>query len=508
MQCLFRMKGMIFMRKSGILLPVTSLPSQYGVGCFSKSAYDFVDWLKAAGQSFWQILPLGPTGYGDSPYQSFSTFAGNPYMISLKELIREGLLTKEECDGTLFSKEDNYVDYKLLYENRYPLLKKAFERSNHIENSAYKDFVKENNYWLRDYSLFMALKSEFGQRPWNEWADDVRFRDKDALKKYKEKIKKEIEFQSFIQFKFYSQWSALKTYANRKGISIIGDIPIYVSFDSADVWANPSLFQLDETLSPTFVAGCPPDGFSKTGQLWGNPLYHWENHRKTDYEWWKKRLSHALNLYDALRIDHFRGFDKYYSIKYKSPDATNGEWKDGPGAELFGAAKKELGEKLIIAEDLGFITDSVKKLLSDCGFPGMKVLEFAFDSRDSGSSGEYLPHNYIKNCVAYTGTHDNQTLISWLKTISEEEKKAVREYLCDAHTPDDELHIPLIASIMKSAAFLCIVPIQDWLGLTDAARINIPSTTEKNWQWRLTKRQLCGGVAKKIYSMTSIYGRL
>ena len=495
------------MRKSGILLPVTSLPSEYGIGSFSKSAYDFIDWLKEAGQSFWQILPLGPTGYGDSPYQSFSTFAGNTYMISLEELIKEGLLTKKECDEAHLSNEKSYIDYKLLYETRYPLLKKAFERRSHSESAAYKAFLNENNYWLKDYSLFMALKNEFGQMPWSEWDEGVRLRNEAALKKYREKLKKEIEFQCFIQFKFYSQWCALKEYANKNGISVIGDIPIYVSYDSADVWANPSLFQLDEKLRPAFVAGCPPDGFSKTGQLWGNPLYLWENHRKNGYEWWKKRLGHALSLYDSLRIDHFRGFDKYYSIKYKSPDATNGEWKDGPGAELFKAAKKELGEKLIIAEDLGFITDSVKKLLSDCGFPGMKVLEFAFDSRDGTSSGEYLPHNYIKNCVAYTGTHDNQTLASWLKTISEEEKKAVREYLCDEYTPDNELYKPLIASIMKSAAFLCIVPIQDWLGLSDDARINIPSTTGKNWRWRLTKEQPGSEVAEKIYNMTTLYGR-
>ncbi len=496
------------MRKSGILLPITSLPSDYGIGCFSKSAYDFVDWLHLAGQSFWQILPLCPTGFGDSPYQSFSTYAGNPYMISLKKLIEEGLLSKEECDNVSFSTDESSIDYKRLYDSRFSLLKKAFERSNFICDEGYFEFAEKNNFWLDDYSVFMALKNKFNHKVWNEWPEDIRLRKPSAIIKIKKELNEEILFQRFIQYKFYSQWESLKRYANEKGISIIGDIPIYVSYDSADVWANPPLFQLDENFSPAFVAGCPPDGFSEKGQKWGNPLYAWKNHQKTNFSWWIERLRYALNLYDTLRIDHFRGFDEYYSVKSESPDATEGEWKKAPGLELFKTAEKELGKKLIIAEDLGFVTDSVKDLLKKCDFPGMKVLQFAFDSRDTGSSNDYLPHNYTEKSVCYTGTHDNQTLFSWLKTISEEEKISVRKYLADCFTPEEKLYKPLIALIMRSTSFLCIVPIQDWLNLSDKARINTPSTLGKNWSWRLTKGQLNKELAEEIYEMTKNYSRL
>ena len=496
------------MHSSGILLPVTSLPSEYGIGCFSQSAYDFIDWLKSSGQSYWQILPLCPTGFGDSPYQSFSTFAGNPYMISLKELIKEGLLTKEECDSLDFGDKENYIDYKKQYENRFKLLNTAYKRSNIQNDDKYTKFISENNYWLYDYSLFMALKYKFKQSVWNTWPQDIRQRKAEAIEKYSKELKEEIEFWNFVQYKFYSQWNKLKAYANKNNISIIGDIPIYVSYDSADVWANPKLFELDENALPINVAGCPPDGFSKKGQLWGNPLYNWEVHKKSDYEWWIKRLEYSFKLYDVLRIDHFRGFDEYYSIEYGSEDATLGKWRKGPGAELFKKAKEELGERNIIAEDLGFITDSVKGLLNECGFPGMKILEFAFDSRDTGTSNDYLPHNYPKNCVAYTGTHDNQTLSSWFKTISDAEQKAVREYLKDYYTPDSEIHLPLIALIMRSAASLCIIPIQDWLGLSDDARINTPSTLGTNWRWRLNKVQLTDSIKKEIYNMTKTYGRI
>jgi len=496
------------MRKSGILLPITSLPSKYGIGCFSKSAYDFTDWLKDAGQSFWQILPLCPTGFGDSPYQSFSTFAGNPYMISLEELIEEGLLTKEECDSIDFGDSEVFIDYKKMYENRYTLLNKAYKNSNIFNDSDFIKFISDNKFWLDEYSLFMALKNKFDQSIWNTWPDDIRLREESALERYRQELKEEILFWQFIQYKFYCQWNKLKTYVNKNEVSIIGDIPIYVSFDSADVWANPELFELDENLNPINVAGCPPDGFSKKGQLWGNPLYKWENHKITDYEWWTKRLNHAFKLYDVLRIDHFRGFDEYYSIKFGSEDATDGKWRKGAGAELFKEAEKKLGKKNIIAEDLGFITDSVKALLDECGFPGMKVLEFAFDSRDTGVSNDYLPHNYTNNCVAYTGTHDNQTISSWFKTISESEQKAVRNYLCDYFTPDTKIHIPLIALIMKSTASLCIIPIQDWLGLSDAARINTPSTTGINWRWRIRKEQLDENIKRTIYNMTKTFERL
>ncbi len=496
------------MRKSGILLPITSLPSEYGIGCFSKSAYEFIDFLKDSGQSYWQILPLCPTGFGDSPYQSFSTFAGNPYLISLKNLIDQELITKEECDNTDFGNNKNYIDYEKMYHNRFKILKKAYERSNIQSDNNFKEFVDKNSYWLFDYSLFMALKYKFGQKIWNTWDNDIKLREKIALEKYRNELSYEIDFWSFLQYTFFCQWNKLKQYANKNGVSIIGDIPIYVSLDSADAWANPKLFDIDENGFPTRVAGCPPDGFSKTGQLWGNPIYNWENHKKEGFDWWIKRFSHSFKMYDMLRIDHFRGFDEYYTIEYGKENAIQGEWKKGPGIELFNAVKEKLGEKAIIAEDLGFMTDTVKKLLSDCGYPGMKILQFAFDMRDESASNDHIPHNYIKNCVAYTGTHDNQTLLSWYKTITEKERENVRNYLCDYYTPDDKLNYPLISLILKSNASLCIVPIQDFLCLDDKARINTPSTTSGNWQWRLSKNELDKNLSKKIYNMTKIYDRL
>lgn len=494
------------MRKSGILLPVTSLPSDYGIGCFSKSAYDFVDFLKASGQSYWQILPLGPTSFGDSPYQSFSTFAGNPYMIDLNALIKDGLLSKEECDCALGNYNGEYIDYKRQYEARYTLLEKAYEKFS--PSAEYEVFAEGNAFWLEDYSLFMAVKKHFNDASLYDWDEDIRLRKSAAMENYRTRLKSEIGFYKFIQFNFYKQWKKLKSYANSNNISIIGDIPIYVSYDSADVWANPELFELDESGLPINVAGCPPDGFSEKGQLWGNPLYNWDNHKKTNFEWWIKRMHHAFGFYDVLRIDHFRGFDEYYSIKYGSVDAIDGEWRKGPGFELFKTVKDELGEKNVIAEDLGFITESVRDLLRDCGFPGMKILEFAFDSRDTGETADYLPHNYPENCVAYTGTHDNQTVSAWFKTISESERLAVRSYLCDRHTPDSEIHLPLIALIMRSRASLCIIPIQDWLGLSDSSRINTPSTVGQNWRWRIKKDQLTEELQNEIYNMTKMYGRL
>jgi len=496
------------MRKSGVLLPVTSLPSKYGIGCFSKSAYKFIDWLKGAGQSFWQILPLCPTSFGDSPYQSFSTFAINPYMISLKSLIEEKLLTKEECDKVDFGDDKKYVDYKKQYDNRFTLLKKAYKASDVLNDESYKKFVDENHFWLLDYSLFMALKYHFNQKKWNEWDYDIRIRKKEALEEYKIKLEDEINFWNFIQYKAYSQWYKLKEYANKSNVSIIGDVPIYVSFDSADVWVNPNLFELDENLLPINVAGCPPDGFSKKGQLWGNPLYNWEENEKTDFKWWMQRLKKSFEIYDALRIDHFRGFDEYYSIDFSKKDATEGKWRKAKGEELFKKVKHKLGDKNIIAEDLGFITDSVKELLKKCGFPGMKILQFAFDERDTGEANDYLPHNYPYLSVAYTGTHDNQTLYSWFKTISDSERKAVRDYLCDYYTPDEKINFPLISLIMRSNSYLCIVPIQDLLSLDDKARINIPSTTGENWRWRLEKNQLTQSLKEKIYNITKIYERI
>ena len=495
-------------RSAGILLPLSSLPSKYGIGCFSKSAYEFVDWLKEAGQSCWQILPLGPTSYGDSPYQSFSTFAGNPYFISLEALIEEGVLTKEECDAVNFGKKEREVDYEKLYFGRYPLLRKAYERSRIHENPEYQKFVAENSWWLSDYALFMAVKDRFGGVEWTKWAEDIRLRWNNAMDYYRRELYFDIEFQQYMQFQFYRQWHKLKAYANKRGIQLIGDIPIYVAMDSADAWAHPELFQLDAENVPVAVAGCPPDGFSADGQLWGNPLYRWDYHRETGYQWWISRLAHCFQLYDIVRIDHFRGFDEYYSIPYGETSAVNGHWEKGPGIDLFRKVEQALGWKQVIAEDLGYVTDSVRRLVQESGFPGMKVLEFAFDSRDSGCANDYLPHNYPENSVAYTGTHDNETLAGWWKSITPEEQKMARDYLCDQYTPQSKLGKSFISLILRSRAALCVIPMQDYMGLDNRSRINKPSTVGTNWKWRLTEADLSEALKAEIYSMTLRYGRM
>ena len=495
-------------RAAGILLPITSLPGNYGIGCFSKSAYKFVDWLRSAGQTFWQILPICPTSYGDSPYQSFSTFAGNPYFIDLEALIEEGVLTKEECGSVSFGTDPGDINYEAVYYGRYPLLRKAYERSDISKDPDYRKFLEENRWWLDDYALFMALKDFFGGKSWNQWPEDIRLRYGYALDYYREKLYFDIEFQMYMQFKFTQQYQALKAYANANGIQIIGDIPIYVAMDSADTWANPQLFQLDENNIPTAVAGCPPDGFSADGQLWGNPLYRWDYHAGTGYRWWLSRLSYVFKLYDVTRIDHFRGFDEYYSIPYGDTTARNGHWEKGPGIDLFRCVEQNLGRQKVIAEDLGYMTDTVRQLVRDSGFPGMKVLEFAFDSRDTGSASDYLPHNYGVNSVVYTGTHDNETLVGWFGSISPEEMQMARDYLWDHHTPEKELYESFIALAMRSVSRYCIIPMQDWLGLDNTCRTNQPSTVGTNWRWRVTEEQLSPQLQKKILSVTKRYGRM
>lgn len=494
-------------RKSGILLPLSSLASKYGIGAFSKDAYSFIDFLKASHQSYWQMLPICPTSFGDSPYQSPSSFAGNPYFISLEALINDGLLTSSQCDACDFGSDEGYVDYEKLYKNRYPLLRKAFLKSNHKKTQKYLDFLSRHRHWLDDYALFMALKKHFDGAVWTAWDEDIKRRTPSAMEKYSKILADEIDFWKFVQYKFFCQWDALHAYAKKNKIELIGDIPIYTSFDSSDVWANTHLFKLDSALLPTHVAGCPPDGFSENGQLWGNPLYDWDEHKKTDFVWWRNRLLHSFYLFDAMRIDHFRGFDEYFQIPYGSKNAKVGKWEKGPGMSLFSALQDITKDKLVIAEDLGFITPSVKQLLTDTGFFGMKVLEFAFDSRDSSGSGQYLPHNYPKNCAVYTGTHDNQTLPDWLSTIPRSELFMVREYLCDFYTPKKELSFPLVCEALKSPANICIIPIQDYLGLGKEARINTPATFGTNWRWRLLGNSLDRSVIDKISSSTLRYGR-
>lgn len=496
------------MRTSGILMPVSSLPGSYGIGCFSKEAYHFIDILKEAGQSRWQILPLGPTGYGDSPYQSFSAFAGNPYFIDLEALIEEGLLTREECDKADFGNSEIEIDYEKIYNERFSILKIAFQRAKEagvLEGDAYKSFLAEESRWLPDYALYTAVKNHFGGISWDQWDEDIRLRKPEAMARYSEMLHEEIEFCQYQQFLFSNQWFALKEYANDNGIQIIGDIPIYVAFDSADTWAGPQMFQLDEENRPIRVAGCPPDGFSATGQLWGNPLYDWEYHKNTGYAWWLQRISYCFRLYDVVRIDHFRGFDEYYAIPYGDKTAENGKWMPGPGMDLFRVIREQLGDLPIIAEDLGFLTDSVKKLLKDSGFPGMKILQFAFDSREDS---DYLPHHYGKNCVVYTGTHDNDTIQGWYESITPGDKEMALCYLNNRYTPEKEIHWDYICMAMRSVADTCIIPMQDYLGLGKEARINIPSTLGGNWTWRMKQGAFTEELAARIRKLTQMCARL
>ncbi len=483
-------------------MPVSSLPSRFGIGGFSKEAYDFVDFLAASGQSLWQILPLGPTGYGDSPYQSFSTFAGSPYYISLDALIEEGLLTEEECASVDFGNDTKRVDYEKIYYTRFELLRKAFERANRSDDADYSAFVKENELWLKDYAMYMAVKDSLGGVSWIEWDEEIRLRKPKAMKKYEKELADDIAFYSYQQYLFSKHWSALKEYANKKGIQIVGDIPIYVAFDSADTWAKPELFQLDQKNVPTAVAGCPPDAFSATGQLWGNPLYRWDYHEETGFAWWMQRLAHCFDIYDIVRIDHFRGFDEYWAVPYGDETAENGEWKPGPGYKLFEVMKKTLGNRAVIAEDLGFLTPGVLKLVKKTGYPGMKILQFAFDA--TGES-DYLPHKYPNNCVVYTGTHDNDTVNGWLATLNKTDLAFVKKYVNAKRTP--ELCETLIRTALGSVADTAIIPMQDYLGLGGEARINTPSTLGGNWEWRMERDACTEELSKHMLELARIYGR-
>lgn len=490
-------------RASGILLPISSLPSRYGIGGFSEEARHFVDLLERAGQSYWQILPLGPTGYGDSPYQSFSTFAGNPYFISLDELIDEGLLTEEECEAADATEKgyEAYVNYSMVYKTRFKVLRKAYDRF--VEKGLpddFGDFCEENNEWLKDYALYMAIKAACGMKPWNLWPDKLKTREPAALEEFSDEHADDIQFIYFQQYEFSKQWNALKNYAHKHGVKIIGDIPIYVAMDGADTWSCPELFQFEEDLTPKGVAGCPPDCFSATGQLWGNPLYNWEYHKKTGYAWWIRRLGHMKELYDVVRIDHFRGFNDYWSIPFGDKTAEFGHWEKGPNLDLFRAARKALGKMDVIAEDLGSLSPDVVKMVKKSGFPGMKIIEFAFDG--SGTN-PYLPCNYDHNCVVYTGTHDNDTAAGWLASIDRRTKHYVNRYV--GHRVRDPKD--LIRLAMASTADLAVIPVQDWLGLGNEARINLPGTSSDDWKWRLLPGQFEEKTADEIRDMTETYGR-
>lgn len=490
-------------RSCGIIMPVFSLPSPYGIGTFGQSAYDFIDFLKASGQSWWQMLPLGPTGYGDSPYQSFSTYAGNPYFIDLDLLCRDGLLRQNEITSVRWGDDPSRVDYETIYRHRFPLLRKATERGWTRDQTQVQAFMDENKRWLPDYALYMAVKQHFDMKPWTQWPDDaIRLREAKAMEVYREKLSDEIRVFIYVQYLFFHQWSALREYAKVQGIGIIGDLPIYVSMDSADVWAEPEFFQLDSHGFPTEVAGVPPDYFSKDGQLWGNPLYDWDAMHKDGYGWWIRRIDGAARLYDVIRIDHFRGLESYWAVPYGETTAKNGHWVKGPGMKLLQVLLGWFPQLQFIAEDLGFITPEVHQLLVDSGLPGMKVLAFAFDSREPSN---YLPHLYPSHCVCYAGTHDNTTLAAWQDEADPDDLAFAVQYL--GLNADEGFRWGILRGGMSSVAELFMAQLQDYLGLGAQARINTPGKPNGSWQWRLLPHQLTESLAEKLADMARIYGR-
>ena len=489
-------------RSCGVLMHITSLPSPYGIGTMGEQAEGFVDWLVSAGQEYWQVLPIGPTGYADSPYQSFSTFAGNPYLIDLDGLVDSGLLAKKDCEEAEYGSDPSVVDYDKVSRTKMALLKKAYSRF--AENDGYKEFVKNEAIWLDDYALFMAVKEENSLISWTVWKDDIRLRKPAALKEAAERLNRQTGFWKFVQYTFYTQWEQLKNYANRKGIKMIGDIPIYVAPDSSDIWANTELFEMAADVRPKRVAGVPPDYFSATGQLWGNPLYDWQAMKKDGYSWWLRRIEKAAKLYDIVRIDHFRAFDTYWAIPAAEKTAVNGKWEQGPGMDLWNTVKDKLGEAPIIAEDLGDIFDSVKELLKDTGFPGMRVLQFGFNPQSEDN--DHLPHNYPRNSVCYTGTHDNSTVLGWYKAADRKSQEMCRRYL--KPRPFEKINLTMIRELYKSECGLAIVPMQDIIGLDDKARMNIPSTIGGNWNWRAESKHFTEKRAAYLKDLAETYYRL
>ena len=491
-------------RCSGILMPVFSLPSPYGIGTLGKAAYDFADFLHAAGQHCWQMLPLGPTSYGDSPYQSFSTYAGNPYFIDLELLIEDGLLTRDEVESQNWGTNPRYVDYGRIYESRFSVLQKAKDRGWERDQAEVAAFQAENCRWLPDYALYMACKRHFGMRSWTEWDDaDIRLRrSPEVLEQYRTLLREDVELFTYLQFLFFRQWNRLRDYLHSLDIQVIGDLPIYVAMDSADVWAETEFFQLDETLIPKAVSGVPPDYFSADGQLWGNPLYDWDRMREDGFGWWIRRIDGTGRLYDVIRIDHFRGLDSYWAVPYGETTAKNGHWVPGPGMDLVDRLKGWFPQLEFIAEDLGYPTPGVQKLLHDSGWPGMKVLEFAFDSRDTSS---YLPHSYGENCICYTGTHDNAPLALWRTEADKADIAFAVQYL--GLNDREGFNRGIIRGGMSSVAKLFVAQMQDWLDLGAGHRMNIPGTSRGNWEWRMLPGEASKKLAGQIREMTRIYGR-
>ena len=490
------------MRSSGILMHITSLPGPYGVGTMGKQAFAFVDFLKQAGQSMWQILPLTPTGYGDSPYQSCSTYAGNHYLIDLESLIEEGLLMKEEVEPIDWCWSETKADFGKLYNNRLKVLRIAYSRFQ--GGADFDRFLEDSKAWLPDFAMFMALKAKNYGNPWYTWEPGVKMRYPEAMEAMRSELADELRFYSFVQYLFHKQWNALRTYANQNGIKIIGDVPIYVPLDSVEVWAEPGMFQLDENLNPKVIAGVPPDGFSADGQLWGNPIYDWEKMKADGFNWWLRRLAAAGEWYDIVRMDHFRGLEAYWAVPYDASTAKAGHWEKGPDMAFVEAVKKGLPELEMIAEDLGFLTQEVLDLRDNSGFPGMKVLEFAFDSREPS---EYLPHTYTRNSVVYTGTHDNMTMRQWFDTATRDAKKYAVEYM--GLTEAEGLVLGTIRTAMSSVSDMCVIQLPDWLNLGGEARMNFPGTlSDANWTWRAEKKAINSSLAKRIYNMTKLYGRL
>jgi len=498
---------MLTNRAAGILLPVSSLPSPYGIGSFGDAAREWLRFLKACGQKYWQILPLGPTGWGDSPYQSFSAFAISPYYVDLSALIEQKLLLESGCAAIRWGRRADAVDYGTLYQHRETILHLACERfitnARAAKKTAFDEFRSANSFWLDDYSLFMALKEKHKGRSWLEWDKPLKLRDNTTLEKIKAQLASETYFHSFVQFLAHTQWQAIRDYARKLDIAIIGDMPIYVASDSSDAWSNSALFQLDEERKLLRVAGCPPDPFAKSGQLWGNPLYRWDVIAETGFDWWLARLRSGFDLYDVVRIDHFRGFESYYSIDANAHDAVDGEWVKGPGLQFIEAVNRELPNAAIIAEDLGFLTPEVKSLLAASGYPGMKVLQFAFDSREESC---YIPYLYERNCVVYTGTHDNSTTLGWLQTAAPDDVRFALDFF--GLKNGKEANWGFIRCALASVANTAIIPMQDYLGLDDRARINIPATLGgNNWCWRMLPAAANSALAEKICRLTAICGR-